>query len=327
MRVSLLIYEKYYIRTICLVILYYLDFIVLFSLLMINQLKSMAIFAQVAHLGSFRAVATSQGVSPSVISRHISMLEENLGEVLLSRSTRKLALTSVGERFLVHCDKMLEAANEGVTSVKENVNQGHLRITLPNTLATPSFGRLIENFRKTNPLVDFSLIFDDDYVDIVEQGVDIALRLGKLEDSSLKSKRVANIHRSMVCTPQYLSGISEMVKPTDLSRCHWIGRRNPSVSPILYSLTGQMYTVPKQPRFIQVNSVEAIRALVLSNNGIGLFPDMLVERELEKGVLVRILPEWRVESLFLYAVWSAHRTTGQLVKKFVDFLVNELGEL
>ena len=96
----------------------------------------MAIFSKVAHLGSFRAAAESEGISPSVISQHVSILEDSLGEVLLSRSTRKLALTSMEEKFLVHCDRMLQSANDGFTSINDNVNQGHLRITLPITLVT-----------------------------------------------------------------------------------------------------------------------------------------------------------------------------------------------
>lgn len=294
---------------------------------MIDILKSMALFSEVARLGSFRAAAESYNISPSVISRHISSLEDSLGEVLLSRSTRKLALTSVGQEFLFHCDQMLESANQGLTSVKENVNEGHLRITLPITLITTEFGKLIRIFRDNNPKVDFSLIFDDDYVDIVGQGVDIALRLGPLEDSNLKAKRIATIHRSIVCTPDYLAKVGQVNSLMDLSRCNWIGRKNPAMLPVLYSSINELHTLSKQPKFTQVNNVQAVKTLILSHNGVGLFSDMLVEQELASGEVVRLLPEWRVESMYMYAVWSAHKTTGQLVKKFVDFLAEELDEL
>jgi len=294
---------------------------------MIDELKSMAIFSEVAHLGSFRAAAIAHGVSPSVISRHISNLEAKLGEVLLSRSTRKLALTSIGEKFLVHCDRMLRSANDGVVSVKENVNKGHLRLTLPITLVTTKFAELVKAFRDDNPGVDFSLDFDDNNVDIIQSGVDIALRLGPLYDSSLKAKRIATIHRSMVCTPEYLSSVGEVSSLDDLNRCNWIGRKNPSMLPVLHSASGELYTVPQQAQFIQVNNVEAVKAFVLSHNGVGLFSDMLIERELKEGKVLRLLSEWHVESMDLFAVWSAQRTTGLLVKKFVDFLSDELDDL
>ena len=294
---------------------------------MIDMLKSMAIFSEVAHLGSFRAAAKSQGVSPSVISRHISNLESSLGEALLSRSTRKLTLTSVGEKFLVHCDRMLQSANEGVVSVKENSGQGHLRITLPIILIASKFGQLLKAFREHNPQVDFSFIFDDDNVDIVETGVDIALRLGPLENSSLKAKRIATIPRSMVCTPEYLASVGGVANLADLNRCSWIGRRNPAILPALYSSNGEMYTIPKQLQFIQVNNVGAIRSFVVSHNGVGLFADVLIEQELAEGTLIRLLPEWQAENMYLYAVWSAQRTTGQLVTKFVEFLSEELNDL
>ena len=294
---------------------------------MIDMLKSMAIFAEVAHLGSFRAAAKSQRVSPSVISRHISNLEESLGEVLLSRSTRKLALTSIGEKFLVHCDRMSQSANDGLLSVRENANEGHLRIALPITLVTPKFGELVRAFRTNNPLVEFTFNFNDSNVDIVEQGVDIALRLGPLQDSSLKAKRLATIHRSVVCTPKYLKSVGGVTEPADLSRCSWIGRKNPSIIPVLHSSVGEVYKVPKQAQFIRVNNIEAIKSFVLSHNCVGLFSDILIEREFSEGKLLRLLPEWQVENMYLYAVWSAQRTTGQLVKKFVDFLSDELDEL
>ena len=290
---------------------------------MIDMLKSMAIFAEVTHLGSFRAAAKAQGVSPSVISRHISNLEESLGEVLLNRSTRKLALTSVGEEFLIHCNRMLESANEGVLSIRSNVNQGHLRVTVPITLVTTKFAQLIKSFRAENPKVDFSFNFDDNNIDIVEDGVDMALRLGPLIDSSLKAKRIGTIHRCIVSTPEYLDSIGGVVSLDDLNRCNWIGRKNPSVVPVLYSSEGEMYTVPKQSQFIKVNNIEAVKAFVLAGNGVGLFSNMLVEQALIDGSLVLVLPEWRVESMSLNAVWSAQRTTGQLVKKFVDFLAQE----
>lgn len=294
---------------------------------MIDLLKSMAIFSEVVHLGSFRAAAKSQGVSPSVISRHVSILEDSLGEVLLNRSTRKLALTSIGEQFLIHCDQMLQSANQGLAAVKENLNQGHLRVTLPVTLVTTTFGHLVRRFREKNPQIDFSFIFDDSNIDIVNEGVDIALRLGPLSDSSLKAKRIATINRLVVCTPEYLDSVGDITSFKDLNQCTWVGRTNPAALPVIYSESGDVYTVPKQTKFIQVNNVEAIKSFVMSHNGVALFSRMIVERELAEGSLVRLLPNRKVESMSLYAVWSARREAGLLVKKFIDFLSDELDDL
>lgn len=292
---------------------------------MFNKLKAMAIFAEVAHLGSFRAAAESKGVSPSVVSQQISGLEESLGETLLNRSTRNVALTSVGESFLVHCDAMLKAANLGVTSVMQSTNQGSLRITLPMLLAVPKFGRLIERYQEQNPLITLSMKFDDGFVDSVEKDIDIALRLGLFGDLSLslRNKKIANIPRVVVCSPSYLSQIGPILSPRDLNRCCWIGRKNPSVSPNWYNLDGEMYTVRKQPLFIQVNNIEAMTALVLADNGVALLPEMLVEQELVDGTLISLLPDWQLESLYLYTVWSEQRITGQLVRNFVDFIAAE----
>ena len=294
---------------------------------MIDMLKSMAIFAEVVNLGSFRAAAKSQGVSPSVISRHISLLEDRLGEVLLNRSTRKLALTSAGKEFVIHCDQMLQSASDAVTSIKENSDVGQLRITLPMTLVTTKFGHIIHAFRKNNQKVDFSFIFDDNNVDIIKEGFDIALRLGPLNNSTLKSKRITTIKRLIVCTPQYLASVGEIIQLTDINRCNWIGRKNPATLPILSSPNGDIHIIPEQAKFIQVNSVEAVKALVLSHNGLGLFSDMLVEQELLEGKLIRLLPQWQVKEMQLYAVWSAQKTTGRLVKRFVNFLSEELNDL
>lgn len=287
---------------------------------MIDMLKSMALFSEVVRLGSFRAAAKSHNVSPSVISRHISTLEASLGEVLLARSTRQLALTSAGEQFLIHCDLMLASANQGLSSLKENANEGRLRITLPITLITTEFGQIIKTFRDKNPGIDFSLIFDDDNVDIVGQGFDIALRLGPLENSNLKAKRVAEVRRLIICSPDYIAKVGSIESPADLNKCHWIGRKNPAMTPVLNSPSGELFTLVEQTKFTQVNNVQAVKAMVLSHNGIGILSDMMVENELANGALLRLLPQWQVESMYLYAVWSAQQTTGQLVKKFVDFL-------
>ena len=99
------------------------------------------------------------------------------------------------------------------------------------------------------------------------------------------------------------------------------------MTPVLNSPTGEMFTLGEQTNFTQVNNVQAVKELVLSQNGIGILSDMMVESELENGSLLRLLPEWHVESMYLYAVWSAQQTTGQLVKKFVDFLSEEFEAL
>ena len=148
-----------------------------------------------------------------------------------------------------------------------------------------------------------------------------------MENSSLKAKRIATIPRSMVCTPEYFASVGGITDLADLNRCSWVGRKNPAVLPMLYSSSGEMHTISNQPQFIQVNNVEAIRAFVLSHNGVGLFSDMLIEQELAEGTLIRLLSEWRTENMHLYAVWSAQRTTGQLVMKFVEFLSKELSDL
>ena len=291
---------------------------------MIDKLKSMAIFAEVAQIGSFRAAAKAHGVSPSVISRHITLLEDDLGEVLINRSTRKLALTSIGKQFLIHCDDMLAAADKGVRSVKSNVEYGDLSVTLPIALAIPEFGKVIERFRAENPFVNFNFIFEDRYMDINETGVDIALRLGELDDSSLKSKRIATFNRSVLCTPDYLEAIGEIKTPVDLNKCTWIGRQNPTVAPILHSAAGEVHVIPAQPNYFRTNSVEAIKMLVMTNNGVSIFPDVMVSKELAEGSIIRPLSDWQAESLYLHALWSAKKTTGQLVKKFVDYLASEL---
>jgi len=293
---------------------------------MIDKLKSMAIFSEVAQLGSFRAAAKAHGVSPSVISRHITILEDDLGEVLINRSTRRLALTSIGKQFLIHCDDMLAAADKGIRSVKSNVEHGDLSVTLPIALAIPEFGRVIERFRAENPFVNFNFIFEDRYMDINETGVDIALRLGKLDDSSLKSKRIATFNRSVLCTPKYLEAVGEIKTPIDLNKCTWIGRQNPTVAPVLHSAAGEVYVIPAQANYFRTNSVEAIKMLVMTGNGVSIFPDVMVSKELADGSIIRPLGDWQAEALYLNALWSAKKTTGQLVKKFVDYLATELNE-
>ena len=162
---------------------------------------------------------------------------------------------------------------------------------------------------------------------MVGRAVDVALRLGPLNDSSLKAKRIAKVNRSIIGTPEYLATVGEIKDLADLARCTWIGRKNPATLPVIYAPNGERYTLDRQPKFLRVNSVQAVKKLVLAHNGVGLFSDMLVEQELASGRAVRLLPSWEVENMTMYAVWPAQKTTGQLVKKFIDFLTKELDEM
>ncbi len=155
---------------------------------MIDDLKSMAIFAETVKRGSFRAAAKSLQLSPSVVSYQISQLEERLGTTLLYRSTRKLSKTAEGEILFKHATEMLDQAELGIRNVSgHNVATGRLNITLPLSMTGDVLTKQLADFSLTNPDIQMHVIYSDTRLDLTADGIDIAFRMGSLPDSSLNA--------------------------------------------------------------------------------------------------------------------------------------------
>jgi len=271
---------------------------------MIDELRAIAIFAETIKQGSFRGAAKSLNLSPSVVSYHVTQLEQRVGTALIYRSTRKLSLTHEGKVLYQHAIDMLYSAQQGLDKVVSNSGMatGKLTITIPSGLTRAPFNQKIAEFSKLNPGIELHISYTDTRLDLIEKGIDLAVRIGNMADSSLKSKRIGQIERRLVCSAEYWDQQQEPVHPQDLVSWNWIKLEMLPNHRTLLKAEHPPFQVNFNSR-ICVNSVEAMAQLCIHGLGLATPPDFLVEQGLGTGKLVEVLSEWRVEAIPLFAVW------------------------
>jgi len=293
----------------------------MFNNKMIDELRSMAIFAETIKQGSFRAAAKTLKLSPSVVSYQITQLEKMLGTPLIYRSTRKLSLTSEGKGLYENALKMIQAANQGlnqVISAKQTLS-GSLSLSLPSALIKSEISNKIAEFSKLHPDLNFRLFYTDHRQDIIHKGIDIAFRAGEMDDSNLMSMRIGEIKRKLVCSSTYWKENKAPAVLADLAKWNWIKLEMLPNHRTLVNCDGEKSEIYFESN-ICVNSVEAMTQLCINGAGVATPPDFLITREISNNELVELLPHWQVEPIPLYAVWPNNIVQNTSVKRLLDFL-------
>lgn len=288
---------------------------------MLNQLRQIAVFAKTVEHGSFRKAAHALNLSPSVVSHHIAKLEEELGVALLYRSTRKLSLTSDGEALLISAHAMLEAAESFLNVATKQSTQliGNLSVTLPAVLQQSALVNHIGSFAKSHPNVILDLDFSDLTTNLINDGVDVAIRMGWLQDSGLKARKLYDVDRYVVASADYLKTKPNEITVEEVETWDWMELSSVGLAN-LYSFPNNPKRVFRPQSRIRVNSAYAIHKLVSNDNGIAALPKFLIKEELESGKLVNVLPEIEIKSVGVYAVWPPNAPKGGLTSRFVEHL-------
>jgi DNA-binding transcriptional LysR family regulator len=288
---------------------------------MIDELRSLAIFAKVVEAGSFRSAANGLKLSPSVVSHHVAQLEERLGVALLYRSTRRLSLTYEGEKLFMSAEAMLSAAEKGLNSIAYQAREpaGNLNLTLPAMLTRSPLVADIAVFAKTFPKVALTIRFSDTQQDLIREGIDLAIRIGDLKDSALKSKRLFTMTRKLVVAPALISQHSSPQQPQDLLQWDWIGLKMRPNTKTLINQKGKTCLIHFEPRII-VDSMDAVCQLAIAGLGLATPPAFFVADALHQGHLVEPLPEWRAEPLPVYFVWPPNASKESLTFRLMAFL-------
>ncbi len=299
-----------------------------------DRLTAMQTFVRVVESGSFSAVAREANTTQSAVSKQVAALERELGARLLSRTTRSLALTEEGERYFEQARRLVAEIAEAENSLRQGAQQltGWLRVA-----ASVGFGRLkllplVKSFLAAHPGVKIDLRLNDGFVDLVEQGIDVAVRIGELSDSSLVARRIGTSQRVLVASPEYLrslpKGMQALRTPEDLLQMNCIVYTELATQNA-WSFTagadapvdpGSTVTVRAQGN-LQTNSSEVIRAAVLSGMGIGFAPTWLFEEEMARGELQLLLPQWPAPSIPVHLISPSQRRQSAKVKAFADHLV------
>ena len=305
-----------------------------------DRFRAMATFVRVVETGSFSAVAREQNATQSAVSKQVAALERALRARLLARTTRSLALTDAGERYFERARQLVAEVTEAEADVRRGEQQlkGWLRVA-----ASVAFGKrvllpLVQGFLADHPEVRVDLKLHDGYVDLIEQGVDVAVRLGDLADSSLVARRVATVPRTLVASETYLRRLPATLPaprtPSDLlshncivytelhGRNEWLFTAAAGAG----AIAGNMQAIRVSGN-LQTNSSEAIRAAVLAGIGIGYAPCWMFEEEIARGEVRALMPDWRAPPVPIHLVSPSHRRHAAKVRMFGDNVARHFASL
>ncbi|MDB5415845.1 MAG: LysR family transcriptional regulator [Rubritepida sp.] len=285
------------------------------------QLNRLAYFVAVVDAGSFTAAATRLGVSKAVVSQQIARLEEALGATLIARTTRRSQPTAAGLVFHARCVDILRQADDAISELGDASRQpsGPLRITASFAFGTAVLAPFLSGFVRRYPAVTPELVLSDARVDMVEQRLDLAFRVGWLIQSGAVSRRLNRFEQVLVASPAVAMGAA---LPEDLAGLPWIANLALK-SPLHWRFThagGTVRIIEPRPA-MAMNSTLAVHGGVRAGAGISVLPDFLVAADLEAGRLVRLLPEWRLPAGGIHVVFPPGRFRPAQVRAFVDMLV------
>jgi DNA-binding transcriptional LysR family regulator len=287
------------------------------------DLADLEVFVKTVSLGGLTRASERLGVSKSIISRRLSKLESDVGTRLLNRTTRGMSLTEAGTELLVRAERILaeEAEARAVLAGRDGELAGRLRLAASVSLGISHLAPALAQFALRHPRIELDVSYGDRLHDIVGEGFDAALRIGRLESSSLVARHLAPLHLVVAASPDYLERRGTPRVPHDLSRHEvliYTGSRDPGVWQM-----GPRSSVRVQGR-IRSDSGEALRAAAIAGLGIGLFPQFMIHGQLVSGSLVRVLADHPVPVLGLYVV----RPPGSLslkLKALSDYLAEYFG--
>jgi len=295
------------------------------------DLNAMALFVKVVECNSFSEASARTGVAVSTVSRRVSQLEEELGIRLLERSTRQLRLTFLGQDYYEYCRRAIEelaAANLMISKRQEDIS-GILRLSVPPSLEKCLVLPLVSQFQARYPKARVKIWVTDRKLNFIEDGVDLALRVGSLEDSSLIARQLIEYRHVLLAAPSYLEKFSSPQSPQEL-RDHRL---------ICYGdwFNESTWTFTQKNKCEQIlvehalsmNDFHGIQLAIEAGLGISELPSIMCQQELKLGKLVEVLPQWQFgyshnSQLPLSAVYPSNRNLSRLVSTFKDFCIDNI---
>lgn len=291
----------------------------------------MKMFVRVAEEGSFSAAARFFGLTPSAVSRQVSQLEDELSARLFHRTTRKQSLTEAGETFLQHARRIIADLEEARLAVNRlaDVPAGSLQVATEADFAVAFLAPILPIFLKQYPLVQLQLSMGTSSMDLVDSGIDLAIRIGHLDDSSLITRKIA-VSSSLVCaSPAYLQEHGIPSHPNELTRHNCLSfRTTPGKNHWSFQTSGGSLDVPISGR-LNVNSLMFLREAAVAGLGVVMIPRWMVDNEVNDGQLTPVLEKFALEppSTPVHAIFAHNRHLAPKVRVFVDFLAERMVKL
>jgi DNA-binding transcriptional LysR family regulator len=294
-----------------------------------DRLRSIEVFVAAIEEGSLAAAARRFGLSAAMAGKHVGAIEAELNARLLHRTTRRLSLTDVGQTYYERCKRILEAFDEArrEASDSQSTARGVLRVAAPVTFGAMHLGEVVARYMEDHPHVNVEVLLGDRYVDLIDSGVDVAIRIGQLDDPALVTRRLAPCRMVVCASPAYLKRHGAPRKPADLMRAQRLAFSE-AVSAgdwTLYDGKNRAYAIDGPCR-MTANNTQMLLAAAMAGAGVAYGPTFVFGPHIRRGELVALLPSYRAAELTIQAVYPSARRIPLKVRRFVDYLAETFGD-
>ena len=290
-----------------------------------DTLTRIRAFIDVVEAEGFSAAARKTGRSKALLSKYVRELEDDLGALLLNRTTRQFSLTEAGHTYYRTASDILKEIDNLADLVRENNAdlKGKLRISVPRTFIDAEIGQSLIDFAKENPELQLEILAEDRFVDLIEEGFDLAVRITKLEDSGLIARKLSDFRVYAVATADFVARHGPLNEPQDMSRVPFIVDTNSRFhNNIRYFEPNGANASVAVSGPIEVNSPQATLRAARAGLGVAMVPDFIAKPYIQSGELVTLFDDYIARDRGIYAVYPHRRYLPAKVRSFVDFLSN-----
>ena len=294
---------------------------------MVDRLTSMAVFVAASEEGSLVAAARRHNLSPSMAGKHVAAIEADLGVRLMQRNTRSLVLTDAGRAYLARCKRILDEHDEAKREAGDarEVLRGVLRIGAPVTYGTMCLSGVMAEFLERHPEIVLDVVLSDRYVDLLADGIDVAIRIGRLRDSGLIAKRIAACPMVLCASPAFLARAGVPNTVADVRRMPRLTYSDPVSSGdwTMVDPGGEPHVIDGPIR-MTANNMQVLLSATLRGTGIAYGPSFVFDPHLATGDLVVVMPEYRIQELAVQAIYPTGRHVPRKLRAFLDHLATSL---
>lgn len=294
------------------------------------NLNRLVVFVAVVEAGSLSAAARRLGLAKTMVSAHLQRLEAEIGASLLLRTTRRQSLTDAGEAFYEASRRIVRDAEDAVSAAGQDTAQprGLLRVAAPIDYAASVVAPVAVALRRHHPDLKIELIAGDSVLDMMKEGIDVAVRVGRLADSGLQATRVGSFREWLVASPRLFDELPAPTKPEALARLPFVALsvlRHPA-SWVFTSASGKARRSVRFELSLWANTSQAVRSAVLAGGGLAVLPDYAVKADVAAGRLLHVLAQWTLPESGIHAVFPATRHRPQKVRVFLEALKRQLAD-
>ena len=285
------------------------------------ELDAIAVYVKVVEAGSFSGAARLLNMPKTTVSAKVAGLEKRLGVILIQRTTRKLHVTEAGAQYFQHCAAAVREIELGEAALvsSKNTPTGSLKITAPVDFGHTLLPKIVHRYLEAYPGTSVEIVLTNQMSDLVGEGIDLAIRAGRLKDSSLIAKRFFDLETRMLASAAYLAGAPALQHPRDLAKHRLLGHASTKT---LRMTSGKIGVDIAFASRVITDDFEAIKALLIEGEGIGYLPDFLAAEAIADGRLVAVLPKWKMDGVGgFYFVYPGRKYSSPKLKAFMEMAV------